>query len=200
MARLSDVIEKMIKDMIEANGGRVELTRGELADRVNCVPSQITYVLSTRFTSGQGYIVESRRGGGGWIRIQRIQAGDGPKGYVMHVLNTVGDHLTQHQASIYLGNFVDYDILPKATAQLIQVALSDQTLGRIPPQARDYVRMDLMKNLLLKAVLGLGPNSRQPLQSSHALMPLTDDWMEMMATAASFDRCLWPREDDDADE
>ncbi|HEY5465485.1 MAG TPA: CtsR family transcriptional regulator, partial [Clostridia bacterium] len=67
MARLSDLIEETIKHMIEQNDGTVEITRSRLAELVNCVPSQITYVLSTRFTNGQGYLVESRRGGGGWI-------------------------------------------------------------------------------------------------------------------------------------
>jgi len=72
MARISDLIEDIIKQIIEQNDGRVEITRSELADRVNCVPSQITYVLATRFTNNQGYLVESRRGGGGWIRIRRV--------------------------------------------------------------------------------------------------------------------------------
>ena len=73
MARISDLIEVLIKQMIEENDGMVEITRAELADQVNCVPSQITYVLSTRFSCGQGYLVESRRGGGGMIRIRQVE-------------------------------------------------------------------------------------------------------------------------------
>lgn len=154
MARLSDVIEDLIKTMIEENDGHIEITRGALAEQVNCVPSQITYVLSTRFTHGQGYIVESRRGGGGWIRVQRIRPTSGRGAYVMHVLNEIGEHLTQHQASVYLRNFVDYDILPLETARVMQAALSDQALGRVAPLARDELRMDIMKNMLLRAVHG----------------------------------------------
>ncbi len=153
MARLSDVIEDLIKTMIDENDGRIEITRGELAEQVNCVPSQITYVLSTRFTNGQGYIVESRRGGGGWIRVQRIQHGNSRADYVMHVLNTIGDRLTQHQAGVYLRNFVDYEVLPERMARVMQAGLSDQALGRIPPMERDTVRMDILKNMLLRAVL-----------------------------------------------
>ena len=76
MARLSDMIEDILKQMIEQNDGYVEITRSELADQVNCVPSQVTYVLATRFTNNHGYLVESRRGGGGWIWISRVRLDD----------------------------------------------------------------------------------------------------------------------------
>ena len=68
MAKISDMIEDLINQMIQDNSGSVEISRNELAEQLNCVPSQITYVISTRFTNGQGYVVESRRGGGGSIR------------------------------------------------------------------------------------------------------------------------------------
>ncbi len=159
MARLSDVIENMINDMINENDGFVEITRGELAERVNCVPSQITYVLSTRFTNGQGFLVESRRGGGGWIRIRRIEYRDDPSRYVMHVLNTIGDSLSQHQAEIYLRNFTDYQIVSRPVGAVMKAALSDQALARVDGPLRDAIRMDVMKNMLLRFVLGSEPES-----------------------------------------
>ena len=149
MARLSDLIEQMIKEMIDANGGRVELTRGELAEQVNCVPSQITYVLSTRFTNGQGYVVESRRGGGGWIRVSRI-ANEGHKSnYVMHVINALGDSLSRHDVDVYLKNFIDYELMSEAHATVMYAATSDQALRRVPPGVRDVIRMDIFQNMLL---------------------------------------------------
>lgn len=154
MARLSDVIEDLINEMINENDGSVEITRGELAERVNCVPSQITYVLSTRFTNGQGYLVESRRGGGGWIRIHKIGYSDSPSRYVMHVLNAVGDSLSQHQADIYLRNFVDYKVISEQLGTMMKAALSDQALARVDGALRDLIRMDIMKNMLLRVVLG----------------------------------------------
>lgn len=90
MARLSDVIECMIKQMLEDNNGSAIISRSVLAEQVNCVPSQITYVLSTRFTNGQGYLVESRRGGGGQIRIARILHVSSTE-YLMHSINSLGD-------------------------------------------------------------------------------------------------------------
>ncbi|MBQ6932674.1 MAG: CtsR family transcriptional regulator, partial [Clostridia bacterium] len=68
---ISNTIAKLIMDMLEADGGSAEMQRNELAQLVGCVPSQINYVISSRFTPEQGYIVESRRGGGGYIRITR---------------------------------------------------------------------------------------------------------------------------------
>lgn len=156
LARLSDVIEDIINQMIDENNGFVELTRGELAERVNCVPSQITYVLSTRFTNGQGYLVESRRGGGGWIRIRRIGYDDSDSRYVMHVLNTIGETLSQHQAEIYLKNFVDYQVITKAVAAVMKAGLSDQALNRVDGELRDQLRMDIMKNMLMRFVLSNG--------------------------------------------
>ena len=155
MAKLSDVIEQMIKDMIDANEGVAEITRGELANKVNCVPSQITYVLSTRFTNGQGYIVESRRGGGGWIRIRRVDRFHDAASYVMHVLNSIGDGVSQQEADVYLKNFLDYDIIDAETAGLMQAAISDRSLTRVNAADRKTVRMDILKNMLTELVVRL---------------------------------------------
>ena len=73
MARLVDVIEMMIKDMLDENNGSATISRSDLAERANCVPSQVTYVLSTRFSTGNGYIGESRRGGGGRITMTQVK-------------------------------------------------------------------------------------------------------------------------------
>ena len=105
MARLVDVIEMMIKEMLDENNGAAVINRSDLAERVNCVPSQITYVISTRFTNGQGYIVESRRGGGGQIRISRVQRMPGTN-YLMHTINSLGETISQQEAEIFLLNFV----------------------------------------------------------------------------------------------
>lgn len=148
--RLSDVIESMIKEMIDENQGSVEITRGELAERLNCVPSQITYVLSTRFTNGQGYLVESRRGGGGWIRIHRLVSTDTAAQYVMHALNAMGESLTQHQANVFLRNFVDYGVVSEELAKLMRAAVSDYTLQLVDLEVRDRVRMSILKQMLLQ--------------------------------------------------
>ena len=90
MARLVDVIEEMIKQMVEDNNGSCTINRSQLAEKANCVPSQVTYVLTTRFSSGNGYIVESRRGGGGQITITRAQHVTSDD-YLHRMLESVGN-------------------------------------------------------------------------------------------------------------
>ncbi len=152
MARISDLVEEMIKQMIDQNKGAIEITRSELAQRVNCVPSQITYVLATRFTNNQGYLVESRRGGGGWIRIKRIDL-TAPGKYLMHTLNHIGDRLSQHQAEILIRNFIDYDIINERDARLIMAATADRSLNTLPPDQKDAARMNIMKNMLTSLIV-----------------------------------------------
>ncbi len=153
MAKISDLIEEMIKEMMDQNDGFAEITRGELAERVNCVPSQITYVLSTRFTNGQGYRVESRRGGGGSIRIYKIDMQNDSLQYIMHVVNSLGQTLTQQQADIYIQNFLDYQVISPRIARLMSTAISDSSLEDIPPSFRGLVRMKILKNLLVELLI-----------------------------------------------
>lgn len=152
MARISDMIENLLKQMIEQNQGSIEITRNELAGRINCVPSQITYVLATRFTNDQGYLVESRRGGGGWIRIRRVTMTT-PARYLMHTLNHVGDRLSQHQAEILIRNFLDYEIIGERDARLLLAAASDRSLIDISPEDRDKIRMAVFKNMLTSLIV-----------------------------------------------
>ncbi len=152
MARISDHIEALLKEMMEQNDGYVEITRNSLADRMNCVPSQITYVLATRFTNDQGFLVESRRGGGGWIRIRRVEMKT-PTNYLMHALNTIGDTLSQHQAAILIRNFVDYDIINDREARLLMAATSDRSLSEVGIEIKDRVRMIVFKNMLTSLIV-----------------------------------------------
>ena len=153
MARISDLIESIIKEMIDQNQGAIEITRSELAQRVNCVPSQITYVLSTRFTNNQGYLVESRRGGGGWIRIRRVQLA-APAKYLMHALNHIGEQLSQHQAEVLIRNFLDYDIIKQRDATLLLAATADRSLADLEASQKDKVRMNILKNMLTSLIVG----------------------------------------------
>ena len=147
MPSLSDLIEGMIKQMIEENDGRLETTRNELAGRVHCVPSQISYVLTTRFGNGQGYYVESRRGGGGWIRIRRVTEND-PGAFLMHVLHSSGSFLSAHSAQVLIDHLTDHRVLDCTSGRIFAAALSDQALSEVPSDVRDRVRMDLMKYML----------------------------------------------------
>lgn len=152
MARISDLIEVLIKRMIEENDGMVEITRSELADQVNCVPSQITYVLSTRFSCGQGYLVESRRGGGGMIRIRRVEL-PSADGFLVHAIHHLGNTLSQNQAEVMIRNLYDQNLLNAREVRLIRAATSDRALADTNIEYRDRLRMSVFKHMLTSLIV-----------------------------------------------
>ncbi|NSW92389.1 MAG: CtsR family transcriptional regulator [Firmicutes bacterium] len=152
MARLSDIIEEFIKSMIDEMDGVIEIQRNELANYFNCVPSQINYVIDTRFTSERGYYVESRRGGGGHIKIKRVNFST-PSSYLMHIINSMGDDITQQSAEVFIKNFVDYDIISKREALLLKAATSDKALNLVPVNVRDNLRASILKNMLISLIV-----------------------------------------------
>lgn len=144
--RMSDLIANFIKQAVEQEGGVVELQRAEIAQAFGCVPSQINYVLTSRFGPEMGYIVQSRRGGGGYIRVRRISP---EGGYCMHVINSIGDQIDGMSCQVILQNLVDCGEVDAKVAQLILVATSDRSYTAIPEKHRDALRATLFKHLLL---------------------------------------------------
>ncbi len=155
VASLSDFIENMIKEMMSDSDGFVEINRNELAQKINCVPSQITYVLTTRFTNGQGYEVISRRGGGGSIRIRHVIDLDNGAAYIMHAINSLEDlsQMSQHMADITIGNCLDYGVITEDLARVMKAALSNRALSSVEPNERDVVRLGICKSMLLQIAL-----------------------------------------------
>lgn len=147
----SDMIASFIMDIMENAGGIAELQRSNLAERFSCVPSQINYVISTRFSPEHGYIVESRRGGGGFIRITRVQAS--PKRLIMHTVNAVGESLDLRTAAAFVSNILGSDTFDEKTAALIMTAISDQALRPISPEHRDIVRASIFKQMLVSTLI-----------------------------------------------
>ncbi len=147
MARMSDIIEAFLKQMINDTNGTIEIQRNELANHFNCVPSQINYVIDTRFTTERGYYVESRRGGGGNIRIRRVNI-NRPGNYLMHIVSSMGYSISQQSAEVFINNFVDYEVISEREGLILKAATSDKVLGRIPMPERDTLRADMLKNML----------------------------------------------------
>ena len=143
---LSSSITQLIMEMLERDG-YTEIQRNELAQQLGCVPSQINYVIASRFTPEQGYIVESRRGGGGYIRISRVKLDRG--GVLMHVINTVGTSLDEKTCRAHILNLSHQDIIDQTTAKLMLTATSDSSLRLHPAENRDKTRAVLFKNMLL---------------------------------------------------
>jgi transcriptional regulator CtsR len=153
VTRLSDLIEQFIKEALRDAEGVAEIQRNELASHFNCVPSQINYVISTRFTHDRGYYVESRRGGGGFIRISRVNVGDVRGGYLMHIVSSLGERISQQAAEAFISNFVDYDIVTDREAGIMRAATSDKALMRVPREERDQARAEVLRNMLTSLAL-----------------------------------------------
>lgn len=147
--RVSDVIEEFIKDLFTNENDYIEIQRNELAEQFNCVPSQINYVIATRFKPSQGYYVESRRGGGGCISIRRINITK--SNYLMHIIASLENHISNQEVDVFISNFLSYGIITKTEAKLLKVATSDKILT-IEQPLRDKIRANIFKNMLLNLV------------------------------------------------
>ena len=145
--RMSDLVTQYIKNILEQQDGEAEIKRNELATTLGCVPSQINYVITSRFTPEQGYIVESRRGGGGYIRITRINTTRG--GAIMHIVNSIGTALDKATAEIMLDNMHTRGIIDARTAKLMAAAVGERAYLSVPQQYRDSIRATVFKNMLL---------------------------------------------------
>ncbi len=147
--RMSDMIEEFIKEMFQEDNDYIEIQRNDLAEQFNCVPSQINYVIETRFKPSQGYYVESKRGGGGHIAIKKINLTK--SNYIMHMINSVGDGITAQEIDIFISNLLSYAMISQTEAKLLKVATSDKVL-KIPQDMRDALRASIFKNMLLNLV------------------------------------------------
>ena len=146
--RLSDSIESFIKTMLTQEEPEVELKRNELAEYFNCAPSQINYVLATRFTQDDGYVIESRRGGGGYIRIVRVCHGGGQK-LLYLVQERIGNAIGEPEAARLIGQLAHERILSPSEANIMRAAISDAALAvPMPEPIKNAVRARTLKAML----------------------------------------------------
>ena len=146
MSILSDSIEKFIKAMMKEYEGEVEIQRNELASYFNCAPSQINYVLATRFNLDQGYIIESKRGGGGCIRVLKVSANDD------HLLNLItvriADEISKREAVALIDGLYNAQTIDEAMSEVMKAAISDKALS-IPAMVKDKVRANILKEMIV---------------------------------------------------
>lgn len=147
---ITDMIAGFIQEALDDAGGVLEMQRGDLAQRFGCVPSQINYVMSTRFSPEHGYIVESRRGGGGYIRITRVQVDR--QTLLMHVINSIGDRLDAASARAIAQNLVQSEAISRELGQALLSATGARALQAAPPDSRDALRADIFKQILIHSV------------------------------------------------
>ena len=145
MAQLSDTIEKFIKDLME-EGTQVELRRNELAQHFGCAPSQINYVLATRFSVDHGYVIESRRGGGDYVRIVRMH--QSPEGNLLSVLlQRVGTEIDEDSAVAIIKHLLDCKLVTTNEALLMRSAVAQNALA-LPISAKNVLRAAVLRNML----------------------------------------------------
>ncbi|MGO1580764.1 MAG: CtsR family transcriptional regulator [Peptoniphilaceae bacterium] len=147
MAKLSNLIEDFLISLLEDANGTLEIQRSQISDKFNCAPSQINYVLTTRFTPYKGYYVESRRGGGGYIRIVRVEFKN--RNSFERIFNEeISDAITKDKADQIIDELLANEYISKREAEIIKVTLSDRSIGQ-SGEIKNQLRANILKNILL---------------------------------------------------
>ena len=147
MAQLSDSIEQFIKELMHGDT-QVDLRRNELAQHFGCAPSQINYVLATRFSLDHGYIIESRRGGGGYVRIVRMQL-PSQTSFLDVLLNRIGNSVDEETCAAIISNLRERNMVTDREAALMQAGVSKNALA-LPISAKDVLRAAVFRNMLIQ--------------------------------------------------
>lgn len=149
--RMSDLITKEIIRMLnESEENTAEIQRNEFAGLIGCAPSQINYVLASRFTPEHGYIIESRRGGGGYIRIKRVVLNSSSA--FMHIINSIGDSIDSMSTRIVIENCLEAGLISSEIARLMAAAVSNTVMQTVPPVLKDSLRANILKQMLLTQI------------------------------------------------
>lgn len=143
---MSDAIAGMILDMFDDDNPTIRIRRNDLASQLGCVPSQINYVITSRFTPEQGYRIESRRGGGGCIYITRANSKNSA---IMALINSVGDSIDERSAKANIYNLNYQNLIDDKSAKILSAAVADSNFKELPQNARDAVRARQFKKMLL---------------------------------------------------
>ncbi|MBQ3182320.1 MAG: CtsR family transcriptional regulator [Clostridia bacterium] len=136
---MSDIIANMIEEMLREGNGELELKRNDLAGRIGCVPSQINYVITSRFTPERGYLIESRRGGGGYVRITKVQMTRDQ--YLMHLFQSIGRELDERSSRVFVNSMLEKEVITLREANIIR--------GVFYIPMDDEVRADMMRQIIL---------------------------------------------------
>ncbi len=144
--KMTDLIADMILDMFDENNSTIQIQRNDLASRLGCVPSQINYVITSRFTPEQGYRIESRRGGGGCIYITRA---DTKRAAIVALINSVGSSIDERSAKANVYNLRHQNLIDEKSARLFDAAMADANMRGLPQDLKDAIRAKQFKQMLL---------------------------------------------------
>ncbi|TGA96865.1 CtsR family transcriptional regulator [Sporolactobacillus shoreae] len=145
MRNISDIIEKYIKEILNSSDN-IRLKRSELAEKFQCVPSQINYVLKTRFSIERGYVVESKRGGGGYIQVVKVQPVTDAD-LIDEMINLIDYRLTENMADSIIIHLLEEEVINEREARLMLSAIDHSVLDVDIP-VRDVMRANILKAML----------------------------------------------------
>ncbi len=153
MRNISDIIEQHLKRILqESPNGFIEIQRSELADLFQCVPSQINYVINTRFTVEKGYIVESKRGGGGYIRIRKVHIVSKARLQELLTEELIGESIAQGVGYAIIDRLLEEGLINNREATLMKIATSRSVLT-VEPELRDQLRANILKQMIASILL-----------------------------------------------
>jgi len=144
---LSQRIARLLEEMLEEAGGELSIVRNELAERMGCVPSQINYVITSRFTPERGYLVESRRGGGGFVRIRKLPMTQNES--LLHFYHAVSSSIDFHTCRVFVSELIHRHYLTEREGVMLLASLSDRALSLVLPEGRDALRAQIFQTVLL---------------------------------------------------
>lgn len=144
--KLSDVIADMILDMFDDDTPTIQIQRNDLAAQLGCVPSQINYVITSRFTPEQGYRIESRRGGGGCIMITRAATKENA---IISLINSIGTDIDEKNAKAHIYNLNYQNLVSDKAANMMLAVTADSNFRDLPPDLKNKIRASQLKQMLL---------------------------------------------------
>ena len=147
--KLSDAIADMILNMFDDNTSTIQIQRNDLAQQLGCVPSQINYVITSRFTPEQGYRIESRRGGGGYIMITRAATKENA---LMSLVNSIGNAIDEKSAKANIYNLHYQGLLSDKAGRIMMSVVSDNNFKGVETEIKNQIRASLLKQMLLAYV------------------------------------------------
>ena len=145
---LTDDIQYFLNNLLEEEGGSILIKRNDIALRFNCSPSQINYVLTTRFAPHFGYYIQSRRGEGGYIKIEKLDLLEDEDEYKEILMAAIGDKITSKEAHDIIRKLYEDDIITENERQIILASIDDRALA-VDIDKRNAIRSDILKNILL---------------------------------------------------
>lgn len=143
---ISDIIEQYLKDIL-ADSRRIEIKRSEIAQQFDCVPSQINYVIKTRFTLKNGYVVKSKRGGGGYIRIVKVDLAEN-QSVLDDLISAIGTEITENQAYQLISSLYEDGVFSRKEANYVLAAISRQALDLPTAEMENMIRTKILVSIL----------------------------------------------------